>query len=221
MNTKNLYEIRFSGNRELDVRNRIWKILCESFFQKFIGYNDTVIDIAAGYCEFINNIKAARKIAVDLNPDITKYANSGIEVINESCDKLKSLPEEIADVVFISNFLEHLDSREEILKLLLECKRLLKSNGKILILQPNIRYLIKEYWDFLDHKIPLTDKSLIEALILAGFRIELVVRKFIPYTTKSRYPKFPWLVKLYIALMPISGYLFGKQSFVVAIKPSS
>lgn len=30
-----LYQVRFS-NLELKLKNRVWKVLCENFFQKFI-----------------------------------------------------------------------------------------------------------------------------------------------------------------------------------------
>ena len=58
-----------------------------------------------------------------------------------------------------------------------------------MILQPNIRYAYKEYWDFFDHHTPLSDRSLVEALQMVGFKIEKVLPKFLPYTTKSKIPK--------------------------------
>ena len=48
-----LYKKRFEG--ELYKKNEIWKVLCSSFFQKYITEKDLVVDIGAGYCEFINN----------------------------------------------------------------------------------------------------------------------------------------------------------------------
>ena len=40
--------------------------------------------------------------------------------------------------------------------------------GTLLILQPNIRFLADEYWDFVDHQLPLSDRSVVEALELLG-----------------------------------------------------
>lgn len=72
MELKELYDNRFSNvDRK---RNAIWRILCTSFFQKFIPESHAVVDIAAGRCEFINNIKAAEKYAFDLNPAVTEFA---------------------------------------------------------------------------------------------------------------------------------------------------
>jgi hypothetical protein len=41
--------------------------------------------------------------------------------------------------------------------------------------------------------------------------------RFLPFTSKSRLPKWGWLVALYLRLRP-AQWLFGKQTFVVARK---
>src|SRR5207247_9004253 len=42
------------------------------------------------------------------------------------------------------------------------------------------------YWDFIDHHVALTERSLTEAASAAGFDVEHLVPRFLPYTTKSR-----------------------------------
>ena len=37
-----------------------------------VGANDSVLDLACGYGEFINAVRDGKKIAVDLNPDTPK-----------------------------------------------------------------------------------------------------------------------------------------------------
>jgi SAM-dependent methyltransferase len=214
MTVDSLYQIRFNCERHLQNKDRIWKVLCQAFFQQFIKPTDVVVDIGAGYCEFINNISAGRKIAIDLNRDTTTFAAAGVEVINEPYHSISALPPESVDVFFISNFLEHLDSKDQVLALLKECKRPLRRGGKILILQPNIRLIGGAYWDFIDHKIPLTEKSLTEAAELSGLKVELLIPRFLPYTTKNRFPQNPWLVRLYLLLKP-AWFIFGKQSFII------
>jgi len=86
-----------------------------------------------------------------------------------------------------------------------------------MVLQPNIRFVGGEYWDFFDHHTPLTDRSLVEALELTGMRIQLVVPRFLPYTTRSALPQAPWLVRLYLAT-PVVWRFLGKQAFVIATK---
>lgn len=89
--------------------------------------------------------------------------------------------------------------------------------GAVLILQPNIRYVYKQYWDFFDHHTPLSDKSVAEALKMAGFKIDKIYPKFLPYTTKSRLPKSNLLVKLYLRV-PLVWQIMGKQAFVLGRK---
>jgi SAM-dependent methyltransferase len=216
-NLSSIYKNRFKEN--IVDKNRIWKILCRDFFQKFIHSEDTVLDIAAGYGEFLNNINAGKKIAVDLNEDIRKFVKSDVEVIISDCRNIVSLESGSVDTIFISNFLEHLNSTDEVIQVLRECHRLLKSGGKILILQPNIYYVKEKYWFFIDHKIPLTHESLIEALEICGFNIEYMRKKFLPYSTKSSLPQSDIFVKIYLKV-PFLQSIFGKQSFVIGKKIS-
>ncbi|MCC8471203.1 class I SAM-dependent methyltransferase [Xanthomonas phaseoli] len=211
-----LYQHRFP-KEELANKNRIWQVLCTQYFSRFVKPNETVVDIGAGYCEFINNIPAAHKIAVDLNPDVRKLAADGIRVINESCIAVSSIPSASVDAVFMSNFLEHLPTKDLVLQTLRESARMLKPGGRVIILQPNIRFLYDEYWDYFDHHTALSDRSLVEGVLMAGLEPQVVIPKFLPYTTKSRLPQAPWLVSLYLRI-PLAWHFLGKQALVVAYK---
>ena len=212
-----LYQHRFPKD-ELANKNRIWQVLCGQYFNRFVNPSDTVVDIGAGYCEFINNIPAAGKIAVDLNPDVRQFAADGVRIINESCTAVASIPDASVDAVFMSNFLEHLPSKDLVLQTLRESARMLKPGGRAIILQPNIRFLYDEYWDYFDHHTALSDRSLVEGVLMAGLEPRVVIPKFLPYTTKSRLPQAPWLVSLYLKI-PLAWHILGKQALVVAYKP--
>ena len=73
-----IYADRF--DKDAQKRDVMWKILCKDYFQKFIKPTDTVLDLAAGYCEFINHIKCEQKIAVDLNEKTKEKAVKGVKV---------------------------------------------------------------------------------------------------------------------------------------------
>lgn len=213
---RSIYVQRF-GDRRAD-RVRLWKTLVDSYFQRYIGPDDTVLDLAAGYCEFINAISCGTKIAVDLNPTIAETADPDVRVINAAST---SLPDDLAstvDVVWVSNFFEHLSSAAELLATLREARRVLVPGGRLLVLQPNIRLAKAAYWDFIDHSLPLTEKSLCEALGLTGFEVDELKVRFLPYTTESRLPVNPTLIRLYLRLPPAQR-LLGKQTFVVARRP--
>ena len=210
-----IYAARFGARTQSRVL--LWKTLTEAYFQQFIGPSDTVLDLAAGYCEFINSIDCGTKIAVDLNPTVKRMAGPDVRVYNARCTDLPDELTNTVDVVWVSNFFEHLADKTELLATLDQIHRVLTSGGRLLVLQPNIRLTREAYWDFVDHSLPITDRSLVEALRLSGFTIELVKVRFLPYTTDSRLPISPTLIRLYLKI-PIAQYLLGKQSFVVARK---
>ncbi len=150
-------------------------MLCTRYFSRYVGPNETVVDIGAGYCELINNIQAAHKIAVDLKPDVRNFAADGIRIINESCVAVSSISSASVEVVFMSNFLEHLPTKGLVLQTLRESARVLRPGGRAIILQPNIRFLYDEYWDYFDHHTALSDRSLVEGVPMAGLEPRVVI----------------------------------------------
>ena len=195
-----LYKNRFS-DKENQKRKVIWQKICnylaDNFFSKNISSSSIVVDVAAGYCDFINNIfvgKEIHKYAVDINPDVKKYAADDVVVYNDDVQNIeKHFKQGSVSLFFQSNFFEHL-------------------------ITPNIRYCGGKYWDFWDHITPLTEKSLIEITETIGFKIAKCLPKFLPFTTKSRLPQNGWIVWLYLKLMPLSGWLFGEQSLILLSK---
>ena len=211
-----LYKIRFDKNF-LSRKNEIWKVLCRDFFQKFIPDESTVIDLACGYGEFINNISAKNKVAFDLNNETRTFLNKDILFYERSVMELSKHCENTADIIFTSNFLEHLENKDMLEKLLQEIYQSLKKGGKYLIIGPNLKYLNGAYWDFYDHHLGLTHISLQEALRLNGFKVDLCYRKFLPFSMQGSLPTHPLLVKFYLKFSP-AWLLLGKQFFIIASK---
>lgn len=210
-----LYANRFDQS-DRAWKDAIWEILWRRVFSAWVRPEDTVVDLGAGYCEFINHARAARRIAVDLNPETRALAAPGVEVHASSADRLSFLGDASVDVVFTSNFLEHLPSKEVIGRVFEEAKRVLKPGGRFILMGPNVRYVPGEYWDYFDHHIPLTHASVGEGLLLHGFTLERVEAKFLPYTVKASKLRLRWLVDLYLRLRPLSSAMLGKQFLVVA-----
>ena len=111
--------------------------------------------------------------------------------------------------------LEHLPSGAAAIALLRRCAELLTDRGIVIVLQPNFRLTGRAYFDFIDHKTVLTDASVREALDIAGLRLRKQIVRFLPYTTKSRLPAHPWVVRWYLRLPPL-WRIFGRQSLFVA-----
>lgn len=213
-----LYDLRFSQTG-LEKRRAVWRVLTKDFFQQFVPEDATVLDVACGYGEFINNIRAAKKYAVDLNEDAPEHLSPEVEFVRTPATDLSALPRGGIDVAFTSNFLEHFRKKEDLDEFLKALNGVLKPGGRFIILGPNIRYAFKEYWDYYDHYLPLSHNSLVEALALAGFRAERVIDRFLPYTMNNSAPTADFVIRTYLKL-PFAWKFFGKQFLVVARKPT-
>jgi SAM-dependent methyltransferase len=207
-----IYADRF--DKSTAKRDVMWKVLCRNYFQKYIKPTDTVLDLAAGYCEFINNIECKKKIAVDLNERTKEMANKDVKVYQALSTELPKELTHKVDVVFVSNFFEHLESKNELIDTLKEIHRVLKPGGLLMLLQPNIRLVGAQYWDYVDHTLPLTEKSLNEAFHLTNFDVKYQKTRFLPYTANSRTPAVPFLIRMYLRFPP-AQFLMGKQTFMI------
>lgn len=214
---KKIYRTRF-GAEEMGGRIELWQVLCNDWFSRYIPDGGTTLDLGAGACEFINNIQSARKYAIDHNPDLASFAGEDVTcIVDELVDGLRSLDADHVDRIVVSNVFEHLPNREYLYAALAECHRVLKPGGKIIVMQPNIRVVKEKFYDYSDHSLPLTEKGMAESLASNGFSLEEIRARFLPYTTKSRYPKWPFLVRLYLKCPP-AHWLLGGQMFIVGGK---
>ena len=212
-----VYRQRFAG--KTGYRTRVWKILT-SYFSKWVPREGSVLDLGAGYCEFINSVAAQVRFAMDLNPDLASRASPEVHVLQQDCSEEWRLAEASLDTVFTSNFLEHLPNKEAVRKTLEHAFRSIKPGGYLVAMGPNIKYVPDEYWDFFDHYVELTELSLAEAMRGCGFVVEIAIGRFMPYTMSHgrQYPT--WVLQLYLK-MPLAWRIFGKQFLVVARKPSN
>jgi SAM-dependent methyltransferase len=211
-----LYRHRFA-EADAERRGLVWREIAR-YLQRFVPTGGRVLDIACDRGGFIANVVAEERWAVDLR-DMRAFLPAEVRFVQ--CDGLAlldALPNESFDLVFMSNYLEHLPSVEAVVDQLKIVYALLKPEGRVLILQPNIRFVGEAYWDFLDHRTPLTARSLIEGASTAGLLAVTVIERFLPYTTKSRLPQHPWLVRAYLAFPP-AWRVLGRQTLLLAERP--
>ncbi|MDV3351566.1 methyltransferase domain-containing protein [Leptothoe sp. ISB3NOV94-8A] len=216
---RQLYENRFSHEQQM-AKRALWQALIRDFLQKYIPVDSIVLDIGGGYCEFINQISAASKCLIDLNPDAQTFANPDVSVFRLNIlDKgqYERIPHHHFDRIFVSNFFEHLKDQDELFEVLRFCYLKLKPGGSLLVIQPNYKYSYKEYYDFIDHYLPITHLSLSEALKALNFKIDEVIPRFLPFSTKGR-PASVWMLRLYLKV-PFLWNFFGGQMFLKASKP--
>ncbi len=212
-----IYRQRFAQTSA--YRNRVWQILTGSFFNRWISPGSSVLDLGCGWGEFINNIAAREKFAMDMNPDAAGRLASGITFFQQDCSAEWPLPENSLDTVFTSNFFEHLPDKQCLKRTLRQVLRCLKPGGRLIAMGPNIKYLAGHYWDFFDHHTVLTEASLAEVLEMEGYVVERMTPRFLPYrmVNEFQYPLF--VLRIYLAL-PWLWWVKGRQFLVIASKPA-
>jgi len=209
MNKDPYYSSRYTFDPKRII---VWKEIIR-FLQKFISKTAAVVDLGAGYCDFINNISAQKKYAVDISPELARFAGKGVAKINREGWNFYEIPDLLVDVVHASNFLEHFDD-DELEKIMKEVKRILKPKGRLILMQPNYRLSAKNYFDDPTHKKIFSDASLESFLLSHNFKILLKMPRFLPFSMRSNssiIPKFllPFVVRAYIhsPIKPFAGQM--------------
>src|SRR5262249_433411 len=153
----------------------------------------------------------------DLNPVTRERADANVHVLSQNVSDRWPVKSDTIDVVFSSNFFEHLPDKEDLSHCLREAYRVLRGGGLMIVMGPNIRYCYDEYWDFFDDRLPLSDRSMLEVMELAGFEKDRVIPRFLPFTMATKQPPASFLIRLYLQ-MPIFWPLLGKQFVIVSRK---
>ena len=191
------------------ARAVVWKVVA-GHLARWVPPNAHVLEVGAGYCEWINNVSAARRVALDVWPEFTRYVGSGVEpVVADASKDLRSLGAATFDVVLASNVLEHF-APDVAANVIEDIASLLKADGRLIIIQPNFRYASRHYFDDYTHRAVFTDVSLPNLLKAHGFAIDVVKPKFLPYSMRnSRLPISAWAVRAYLAspFKPFAGQM--------------
>lgn len=191
-----------------------WRVICRHL-ARYVPETARVLDLGAGYCSFINAVRAGERHALDANPGFIHFAEPGVHTHVGRCHALSAFPAAHFDVVFASNLLEHL-AGNELEETLREVRRVLRPGGYFVLMQPNFRYCMREYFDDYTHQTVFTHVSLADLLRAHDFEVETVVPRFLPLSFKSRLPAWPWLVDLYLRS---PWRPFAKQMLMVGRTP--
>ncbi|MFI5219117.1 MAG: methyltransferase domain-containing protein [Bacteroidia bacterium] len=215
MNFDRIYEYRFRGI-DLKKKQIIWKEISDFLYHK-LNKPEKVLDPAGGMCEFINSFPAKEKWAIDLNePFLQKHADKSVKkIIGNSLEV--DIPENYFELIFVSNFLEHLNSQQEVAFFLKRMRQKLCKGGKIVVMGPNFKYTAKNYFDFADHTVMLTELGLAEHLYGAGFNVSEIIPRFLPLSFRGKLPANKFLARTYLSI-PLLWSVFGKQFLVIAEK---
>lgn len=195
----------------------MWVEVCKYLNRRFISADTRVLEIGSGYGDFIGNIRAKERVAIEHNIFFREYFDEypGVTVhFLDASFVLETLPESSFDSVFCSNYFEHFEV-PEIQHQLGLISNVLKNGGKLIVLQPNFQLCSKFYFDDWTHKAIFSHASFSDFLEVHGFHVDKCFKRFLPFSMKSRFPKFPLLIRMYL-LSPWKP--FAGQMLVIASK---
>ena len=211
-----LYEARF-GERESVALAGVWREIARYLHRRYIDPGAPLLDLACDRGHFVRASTATERWATDIR-DVRDHLPPGVHFVQASgLDLADCLPNGYFGTIFMSNYLEHLHSSDAVIEQLRIVAQLLRAGGRVIILQPNIRLVGPRYWDFIDHRVALTERSLLEATEVAGLRTVDLITRFLPYSTKGRLPSAPALVRAYLAFRP-AWRVMGRQTLYVGTR---
>jgi hypothetical protein len=195
-------------------RKVLWQTLVACVFQKQIPPEAVVLELGAGYGEFINAVRAKRRLAVDAWAGMTAHLERGVEGLVTSVTRLEAVADNSVDYVFSSNCFEHL-LQADLVICLAQLRQKMKPGARLTIVQPNFKYCAGEYFDDYTHVAIYTAQGLSDLLAANGFRVTSCVPRFLPLTLKGRLPVHPLLIRLYL-MSPFKP--LAKQMLITAIR---
>ena len=207
-----LYDARFN-EREISAKDAVWREIVR-YLERWIDPAQPVLDVACDRGHFVRWSSGSerwatdiRDVSSDLPPDVHFVCASGLDLADH-------VPSSYFGTVFMSNYLEHLESGDAVIEQLRVAAKLLRPGGHLIVLQPNVRLVGPRYWDFIDHRVALTERSLLEAAELAHLRTVELITRFLPYSTKGNLPTAPALVRTYLNFRPAWRFM-GRQTLYV------
>src|SRR4051812_1588765 len=132
--------------REDPARAIVWPVIAD-YLRPWVPPDAHVLEIGAGYCCWINAVAGRRRVAVDTWPEIRRHAAPGVEaVVVDASTGLQRFADSSFDLVLASNVIEHFEP-DAAAALIEQIVRLLRSGGRLLVIQPNFRYAYRHYFD--------------------------------------------------------------------------
>ncbi len=194
-------------------REPVWREVTRWIQNHYIPDDSRVLDLGAGYCDFINSVSNAReRYAVDIFEKLDQYAAEGVTANVADCTDLSFFADNALDVVFASNLFEHL-THDELLLCIDEIRRVLRPKGRLILMQPNFKYCYKTYFDDYTHLQIFTHMGLYDLLEMAGMRVTACHPKFMPVNMKStlklNLPCLGLIVRAYLSspIKPLAGQM--------------
>ena len=140
------------SDREVAAKVEIWREIV-AYLSRWIDPNEAVLDIACDRGYFLRWVHARQRWGSDIR-DMRASLPADVQFVHVSALELESeVGSQRFGTIFMSNYLEHLFSRDVVVEQLRVAARLLLPGGHVIVLQPNIRLVGHRYWDFIDHHV--------------------------------------------------------------------
>ena len=136
-------------------------------FEKYVKSTDVVLDFGCGGGYLAANLKCAKRLGIEVNPNAAAEARTRLDEVYEDAEKA---PSNSADVIISNSALEHVLHP---LKELENLRRILKPGGKIILVVPceGLSYKYKKN-DINFHLYSWSPMNLGNLLTQAGFNVE-------------------------------------------------
>jgi SAM-dependent methyltransferase len=205
----------YNRNLESNIGN-IKKTRWPSYIDYLINNigDELVLDVGCGkgdYLPIFNN-----GIGIDfLIENVEKVNSAGLRIIRGDINDNLPFRDESFDFIFCSHVIEHVKSP---LDLLLECNRILKTNGRLFLVFPIENSIIRRYYDdFFEghssHLYSFTPSGITRLLDLANFR-DLNMRLTFPFSNVIIFK----LIEDIISINPNIFYHFGDSIYIICFK---
>jgi len=197
----------------ISSRKGVWNEIAR-YISKDCASIGTLLELAPGFCDFVNQFPAKRKICIEHNSSMKKYAAHDVEFHCDDATLLNEIATESIDLVFASNFFEHLNSTQ-LDTIMPRIHQSLRKHGRLVLIQPNYRLCQEHYFDDETHQTIFSDKNIADFLNNYNLRVIKIIPGLLPFSMKSRLPKLPILTRLYLnsPIRPLAA-----QMYVVAEK---
>lgn len=156
--------------------------LVQHLIKKFDIKKDSILlDTGSGRLEFLESFENEGLTCYGIDLDV--YDNKKIFKVNLETEKLP-FDDNTFDVVYSKSMLEHIHRPQSYMK---EVLRVLKPEGKFIVLVPNWLTSIYLYFYDSDHKQPYTEAALSDLLKISGFK-DVQTEEFFQLPILWKYP---------------------------------
>lgn len=187
----------------------------EELWKNFEGYSK-VLDVGCGSGKFLLVAPKNHKVTGTeiINQEIKKCREKGLNVIQANLDKKLPFEDNFFDGILMSHVIEHLEKPYQTLK---ELKRILKPNGRLVILTPNFATDYKNFYNDPTHKKPFTKRGLFKLLYDSEFK-NIQIKNDIYNSYSVLFTLLNVFPRLKISIGKIIQSFYGKSILAIAEK---